>query len=90
MCTLTFLKEVLSGKKRLIKEISITSKPDIPRIKEINAKVIWNDIRHELKIQQYFPDIYLNTNRVPNRKYMFSVNLKDICFPLTRNLPKNA
>ena len=51
--------------------------PDIPRIKEINASVIWEDIKNEEAIMDYFPEIFVSTNRVPNRDYMFRVILKD-------------
>ena len=45
MCTLTFLREVLKGQKKLLMISATTAIPDIPRIREINAAVIWADIK---------------------------------------------
>ena len=73
MCTLTFLKDVLAGKKELMLMKRVVGVPDIPRIREINCQVIWEDIKHEEKINRYFPDIFVKTSRTPDRAYMFNV-----------------
>ena len=49
MCTLTFLKEVLNGNKSLLKMSKINGIPPVPRIPEINAEAIWNNIKQEQK-----------------------------------------
>lgn len=90
MCTLTFLKSVLNGKKKLMKITQIVGIPDIPRIKEINSSIIWNDIKNDAVIGNYFPDILLATDRTPDRTYMFSVLLTDFCCSFTGNLPADA
>ena len=73
MTTLQFLKEVLSGKKHLMKTTDLVGIPKIPRIPEINASLIWNEIKDEQQIVQYFPSAYVSSNRVPDREYMFNV-----------------
>ena len=64
--------------------------PDIPRIKEINASGIWKNIKNEEAITDYFPEIFVSTNRVPNRDYMFRVILKDFFRFTPRRLHKNV
>jgi hypothetical protein len=76
MCTLVFLKDVLRGHKKLLLNLDTVGIPDIPRVREINSTVIWNDIKQDATIKKYFPDIYIATNRVPQREYMFKVILK--------------
>ena len=73
MCTLGFLKQVLSGNRSLLKVSEINGIPKIPRIPEINAGKIWTDIRGEERIAVYFPENYTVSNRVPDREYMFTV-----------------
>lgn len=65
MCTLVFLKDVLSNKKSLMKNSQITGIPEIPRIPEINAETIWRDIKNELTITKYFPHTYIIGARIP-------------------------
>ncbi len=74
MCTLTFLKDVLAGKKNLLKISNIVGIPDLPKIREINAAVIWADIKRDRTIRGYFPDAYITSERTPNREYMFNVD----------------
>ena len=74
MCTLIFLKNVLSGEKKLLKVSDTAGIPDIPKMREFNAHVIWNDIKGDAQIRQYFPEIYLTSDRTPQREYMFKVS----------------
>lgn len=79
MCTMVFLKAVLSGHKRLMKVEQIHGIPKIPRIPEVNCQEIWRDIKNEAQIIVYFPDSYVNSDRTPDREYMSTVILPDIC-----------
>ena len=90
MCTLTFRKDVLSGRKSLLKVTQIAGVPDVPRIPQINAETIWNDIKHENTIIQYFPEIYVNSARIPDRTYMFVVGLEGICRSSAKYLQTHA
>ena len=74
MCTLTFLKDVLAKRKSLLKVAQITGIPEVPRVPEVNAELIWQDIKSEPEINKYFPDSYFNGARVPDRTYMFTVD----------------
>jgi hypothetical protein len=74
MCTLTFIKEVLKGEKKLLKMHDIAGIPKIPKIPEINASAIWNDIKQDKTIRLYFPNSYVNSNRTPDRSFMFTVS----------------
>ena len=53
--------------------------PDIPRIRAINCSVIWEDIKNDPIISMYFPSIFVQSTRVPNREYMFNVILRGVC-----------
>ena len=86
MCTLTFMKAVISGNKKLMKMSQVVAIPDIPQIKEINTSVIWEDIETDSVISEYFPDIFIETARTPDRTYMFNVFSKDIRGIATKTL----
>ena len=64
--------------------------PDIPRIREINCSIIWEDIKEDPVINAYFPDIFVQTIRVPNREYMFNVSLKGFRSAFAEYLSTNA
>lgn len=83
MCTLKFMKDVLAKKKLLMKVAEITGIPEIPRIPEINAELIWSDIKKEPQITAFFPDVYVTSIRVPDRTYMFSFSFLLFYLPLT-------
>lgn len=78
MCSLSFLKDVMVGKKSLMKIDKVMRIPKIPRIPEIKAEEIWEELKKETEITKYFPQVYVESDRVPNRDYMFSVFSKDI------------
>lgn len=79
MSTLCFLREVLRGTKKLMKVSDLTGIPKIPRIPEINARLLWEEIKEEAQITIYFPSVYLIGSRIPDRNYMFNVNSTDLC-----------
>ena len=72
MCSLKFLKDVLAKRKSLMKVSEITGIPEIPRIPDINAEMIWKDIKKKAQIIAYFPDSYVNSVRVPDRTHFLS------------------
>ena len=89
-CTLSFLKDVLCEKQKLLLVSPITVISGIPRIREINCDVIWQSIKEESFINSYFPDIFVQTIRVPNREYMFNVSLKGFRSAFAEYLSTNA
>lgn len=78
MVTLSFLRLVLKGKKRLLKQSEILMIPKIPRVKEIDVASIWHDIRGVPEISLFFPEPFVSGNRLPNRTFMFTVGDKKI------------
>ena len=53
-----------------MKTSQITGIPEIPKIPEINAEVIWKNIKHESDITKYFPERYITGARIPDRTYL--------------------
>lgn len=73
MCTLTFLKDVIRGTKRLLKLTETAVIPQIPRLAEIDIKLLWYTIRKDKKMAEFFPEIYVRGKSAPNREYFFTV-----------------
>ena len=44
---------------------------EVPKYKELPAKVIWSRIKENEVLKQYFPN--LTPNQLPNRDYMWNV-----------------
>lgn len=73
MCTIVFLKEILNGTKSLLKLDQIKTIPRIPKYAEIDVKKFWNEIKTDNSFNQYFPSVFMNEKRVPDRTYFFTV-----------------
>lgn len=73
MISLTFLKDILSGKKSLLRMDEVKIIPRIPKIPEVDVKQLWLETHKEPKLSQYFPAIYISSGRVSNRNYYFTV-----------------
>jgi hypothetical protein len=56
MLTLKFLRDILSGHKRLLWKEMIRGTARIPRFPEINVKALWEEMRNIEVINVYFPD----------------------------------
>ena len=69
--TWDFIAQVLAGKKKLfqIKEIGEVS--DIPKVKGVLVKNLWEKYKNFKGLKDYFPDI--SSGRAISRKYFFSV-----------------
>jgi hypothetical protein len=79
MLTLNFLKQVLSGKKKLMKHNQLKECNYLPRFYEIDTRQIWNEVKNHSEIQPFFPDSFINLKRVPYRPFLFTVYLLDTC-----------
>jgi len=73
MLTMDFLKDVLSGKKSLLKVSQLKEVDKIPRYPEIHVPTLWADLKTDEQIKKYFPDSFIYKSRIPQRDYMFSV-----------------
>lgn len=73
MFTLTILKDVLKGSKKLLKLSESAMIPHIPKLPEMDIKLLWKDIRQDDKMAQYFPEIYVKRKSTPNRNFFFIV-----------------
>lgn len=79
MCSIIFLKEILKGEKKLLLLTQVKSIPTIPRLPEIDIRHFLNDLKNNIQFFQYFPSVYKNPDRVPDRTYFFTVFLEDFC-----------
>ena len=56
---ITFLKQILAGKKRLLKISNSTYFPYVPKVKELKMETIWNSVKNSDDIVVYFPDVFV-------------------------------
>ena len=66
-----FLKDVLTGAKKLMKkkEVDYISVPDW---QELSVKNLWRDLKDDENFNVYFHDEYAN-EKGPNREYFFNI-----------------
>ena len=66
-----FLKDVLSGKKQLMKKTDV-HKIAVPHYDELSVKALWPDVSKDPEFTCYFPDKY-PAGRGPPRQYFFDI-----------------
>ena len=66
-----FLKDVLSGKKALMKKADVI-KITVPHYDELSVKALWPHLSKDAEFMQYFPDKF-PPGRGPPRKYFFDI-----------------
>ena len=66
-----FLKDVLAGKKHLLKKADI-QQIMVPHYDELSVKRLWPDLKKDAEFLQYFPDVYPK-DKGPPREYFFNV-----------------
>ena len=54
--TTSFAKDILCGKKKLLKLSEVLWVTNVPRYKEISSKAIWNEAKSDNTITLYMPD----------------------------------
>jgi hypothetical protein len=71
-CSLEFLREVLSGRKKLfrLKDVSIAV---VPRYEEFNCDLLYRQALEDENAKRYLPDPSGNRRRPVNRKFLFNV-----------------
>lgn len=52
-----FLKDVLAGKKQLMKKVEV-QKISVPHYDELSVKALWPQFKSDEEFTQYFPDTY--------------------------------
>ena len=71
-CTMEFMRDALSGKKRLLTNRELAS-VNVPRYKEFNAQKLQKAAMGDAELLLYLPDA-LSDNKVINRKFLFNVS----------------
>ena len=66
-----FLKDVLCGKKMLMKKADVREIA-IPSYDELSVKALWPQFKKDAEFLQYFPDTY-PAGKGPPRKYFFDI-----------------
>ncbi len=78
--TATFGRDILSGRKKLLKKAEVRWVQDLPNWKEFSATRIWQSCRNRAEwaeIQQYFPSGEIES--LPNKQYL--VNILNTAIP---------
>lgn len=73
MCTLIFLRDVLAGRRKLLRSMDAKMVPYVPRLPEIDLTLLWREIKCDIVFNAYFPFVYMNETNVPDRSYFFMV-----------------
>ena len=66
-----FLKDVLCGKKSLMKKQDV-QKITVPHYDELSVKALWPQLSKDPEFTKYFPDKY-PTGKGPPRQYFFDI-----------------
>ena len=69
--TTTFAKDILSGKKKLLKLNEILWVKDAPRYQEICSKALWSEVKTDNNLTIYMPDF--PQSRLPQKAYLLNV-----------------
>ncbi len=75
-CTMEFLRDALSGRKKLITNRDLAP-VNVPRYKEFNAAKLYKAAMADGELRIYLPDAAESSTKVLNRKFLFNVSL---CF----------
>lgn len=74
MVTLKFLRDVFSGRKKLLRKELVKGTSKIPRYPEINVQSLWAEVRMLDDICVYFPDACVLRRQIPDRNFLMTVN----------------
>ena len=66
-----FLKDVLGGKKQLMKKAEV-QRVAVPHYDELSVKNLWPKFNKDAEFLQYFPDKY-PAGKGPPRQYFFDI-----------------
>ena len=82
-----FLKEVLSGKKKLY-ELNDVKRINVPKYDELSVLSFWPQMQKDDKFMQYFP-AHFPKGRVPDREYFWNI-MNTLMPEYTASLIKHA
>ena len=82
-----FLKEVLSGKKKLY-ELNDVKRINVPKYDELSVLSFWPQMQKDDKFMQYFPT-HFPKGRVPDREYFWNI-MNTLMPEYTASLIKHA
>lgn len=74
-CSLDFIREVIAGRKELIKLRDICP-VNVPRFHEFNADKLYNHAIAAKKLRKFLPDPVVPNQRPVARKFLFNVSYK--------------
>ena len=77
-CSMEFLREVLKGKKKLLRNRDVCP-VNVPRYKEFNTTPLYQAAFLDLELRPYFPDPTGSKSKPINRKFLFNVNTIFFC-----------
>ena len=66
-----FLKDVLAGKKQLLKKSEVKT-IEVPHYDEVSVKALYPEFKKDAKMMSFFPDQYPK-NKGPPREYFFNI-----------------
>ena len=69
--TMDFLKQVLAGKKALLKQSQVQN-VKVPKLKEFNANELFTGAMQDAKMSRYLPDPSGSRKRTVGRAYLFA------------------
>lgn len=73
MITGDYLREVLAGRKKLASLASVRIQDHVPHYPQINLKELWNSLKVINEMKAFFPDAYINSERIPDRTYLLTI-----------------
>ena len=65
-----FCKDILSGKKKLLKFAEVNWIENVPQWEEFTAQYVWNSVKNDRTITCYFQEY---TKTFPSRDYLLNV-----------------
>jgi hypothetical protein len=66
-----YIQQILAGEKQLIDAALVKDLSIPPRLKDLNMKVLLNELRHDKTFMSYFPDLCMK--KLPPRTYFWQV-----------------
>ena len=68
--TWEYIRDVLCGKKKLLKISEVKSDYVMPRMKEYNVEQMWDEIQKDEELLNYFPYCH---SKLPEKTFLFKV-----------------
>ena len=72
-CTLPFMRDVLAGRKKLIR-LRDLAMVNVPRLKDFNTEFLFRHAMEDGMARDYLPDPTRNGERTVSRKFLYNVS----------------